>query len=65
LQKLWDKDIYEDMEEFQRIAILHSLKTTQSSLLREYLNKAKEDGRKYLVQNAAEIENEMNTSANK
>jgi hypothetical protein len=58
-KKFWDKNIYEDMEEFQRIAILHSLKTIQSPLLTDYLLKAKMDGRKHLVKNAEEIEDEI------
>jgi hypothetical protein len=55
-QQFWDKDKYGDMEEYQRIAVLHALNLINSSHLTTYIEKAKKDGRKYLVQNALDIE---------
>lgn len=52
----WDRNKYQDDTEYQRIAVLHSLYTTKSPMLKEYLKLAKEDGRKYLVDNANRIE---------
>ena len=45
--------------EYQRIMVLWVLKDLNSSHLQSYLKKAKEDGRKYLVQNAIEIKNNV------
>jgi hypothetical protein len=50
---------WETHHEYQRIAALSSLKTIESNMLSEYLNKAYKDGRKYLVAKAREIETEM------
>jgi hypothetical protein len=55
----WNRNIHGDMDEYQRIAVLHSLKTVNSPMLSTYLSLAKQDGRKYLVQNAIQIENEL------
>ena len=45
--------------EYQRIAVLSCLKTIESKMLSEYLDKAYKDGRKYLVAKARKIETEM------
>ncbi len=55
----WDRDIYGDLQEYQRIAVLHALFIAQSALLPRYIQLAKEDGRKWLVKNALEIEAEI------
>ena len=44
-------------QEYQRIAALWVLKYVSSSKLPEYLQRAKKDGRKYVIQNALEIQN--------
>jgi hypothetical protein len=56
-EKVWNKDKYGKMEEYQRIAVLHSLKIANSDKIGKYIEMAKTDGRKYLVENAIEIEN--------
>ena len=58
-KRAWDNNIHDEMDEYQRIAVLHSLKTVNSPMLSTYLNLAKQDGRKYLVLNAVQIENEI------
>lgn len=58
-RKHWERTIYGDMDEYQRIAILHSLKQIGSPLLKHYLELAKADGREYLVNNAVQIEGEV------
>jgi hypothetical protein len=45
--------------EYQRIAALSSLKTIESKMLPEYLNKAYKDGRKYIVAKARKIDTEI------
>jgi hypothetical protein len=55
-EKLWHKDIFGESEEYQRIAIIHSLHEIKSPKLAEYIKLAKDDGRKYLFKNALEIE---------
>jgi hypothetical protein len=55
-EKLWHKDIFGKSEEYQRIAIIHSLYEIKSPKLAEYIKLAKDDGRKYLLKNALEIE---------
>jgi hypothetical protein len=54
--KFWNKDKYGEMEEYQRIAVLHSLKEINSKYLSKYIEMAKQDGRKYLVHNALKLE---------
>ncbi len=61
VDKFWNKNKYGDMEEYQRKAVLYSLKTIHSELLDTYIELAKQDGRKYLVQDAIRIEAEKNT----
>ena len=63
-EKFWYKDRYGDMEEFQKIAVLHSLKTIKSRLLYNYIELAKQSGQKYLTENANQIENEINCETN-
>lgn len=55
-QLAWDRDIYGDMQQYQRIAVLHALATINSALLPKYIELAKQDGREYLVMNAINIE---------
>ena len=55
-EKFWNKDKYAEMEEYQRMAVLHSLKIVNSKLLPQYLKLAKLDGRKYLVEQAQKLE---------
>lgn len=55
-EKFWNKDKYGESEEYQRIAVLHSLKEINSEFLSRYIDMAKQDGRKYLVQTALEFE---------
>jgi hypothetical protein len=59
-EKIWNKNIFGEMEEYQRIAVLCALKEINSKKLLEYIKKAKEDGRKYLVENAEKIEDNYN-----
>ncbi len=55
-QIAWDRTEYGEMQEYQRIAVLHTLYSIKSSLLEKYITKAKQDGRKGLLKNALEIE---------
>ncbi|MBX7225483.1 MAG: hypothetical protein K1X55_05600 [Chitinophagales bacterium] len=59
-ERFWNKDKYADMEEYQKIAVLHSLKMVNSKLLDNYLKLAQQSGQKYLIQNANQIEKEKN-----
>ncbi len=52
----WDRNIYGDDDEYQRMAILYSLKEIGSPLLKHYLDLARKDGRPYLANSAREIE---------
>lgn len=54
--RAWERDCYGEWQEYQRIAVLHALAGIQSDLLTQYINLAKEDGRKWLVQAALDIE---------
>ena len=56
-EKFWHKDKYGEMEEYQKIAVLHSLKAFNSSHLDNYIKLAKQSGQKYLIENAEKIEN--------
>jgi len=58
-EQFWNKDKYGDMEEYQKIAVLHSLKIINSKLLDNYIELAKQSGQKYLIMNANQIENEI------
>jgi hypothetical protein len=59
-EKFWNKDKYGEMEEYQKIAVLHSLKTINSKLLDNYIELAKQSGQKYLIENAEKITTEKN-----
>lgn len=53
----WNKTCYPDeWQEYQRIAVLVSLDEVHSALLPRYLELAKRDGRKYLMQHVERIE---------
>lgn len=52
----WTRNTYGDVDEYQRMAVLATLKEIASPLLEEYLKLAKEDGRPYLVNLAMELE---------
>ncbi|MBX2978204.1 MAG: hypothetical protein KF905_02825 [Flavobacteriales bacterium] len=52
----WTRNLYGDVDEYQRMAILATLKEIASPLLEKYLKLAKEDGRPYLVNLALELE---------
>lgn len=54
----WNRNIYIDMDEYQKMAVLFSLKEINSRELDKYIQLAKQDGRPYLVQNAINIESE-------
>ena len=54
----WDRNLYGDVGEYQRMAVLSTLKEIGSPLLAHYLDLAKTDGRPYLVNLAREIEQE-------
>lgn len=59
-ERFWNKDKYAEMEEYQKIAVLHSLNTINSKFLDYYIQLAKKSGLTYLVKNANKIENEKN-----
>ena len=52
----WIRNLYGDLDEYQRMAVLATLKEIGSPLLESYLKLAKEDGRPYLVNLASELE---------
>ena len=53
----WNKTCYPDeWQEYQRIAVLVALDEVHSALLPRYLELAKRDGRKYLMQHVERIE---------
>lgn len=54
----WSRNVYGDMDEYQKMAVLYSLKEINSAQLDKYIQLAKQDGRHYLVQNAIKIESE-------
>jgi HEAT repeat protein len=54
----WNRNKYGDMDEYQRIAVLYALKEINSKQLDKYIRLAKQDGRRYLVENAIKIEGE-------
>ena len=61
-EKLWHKDKYGEMEEYQRMAILTALHIIKSDKLRQYIALAKKDGRQYLIAEAKRIEKEIKKS---
>ena len=53
----WERNCYShELQEYQRIAVLVSLNAIHSGLLPQYLERAKQDGRKYLLEHAERIE---------
>ncbi len=53
-----NRDIAEktsELQEYQRIAVLISLDAIHSDLLPQYLERAKQDGRRYLLEHAKRI----------
>ena len=53
----WERNCYSpELQEYQRIAVLVSLDAIHSDLLPQYLEWAKQDGRRYLLEHAERIE---------
>ena len=53
----WERNCYPpELQEYQRIAVLVSLDVIHSDLLPQYLERAKQDGRSYLLEHAKRIE---------
>ncbi len=52
----WIRNLYGEVDEYQRMAVLATLKEIGSPLLESYLKLAMEDGRPYLVNLASELE---------
>lgn len=53
----WERNCYSpELQEYQRIAVLVSLDAIHSDLLPQYLERAKQDGRSYLLEHAKRIE---------
>ena len=53
----WERNCYSpELQEYQRIAVLISLDAIHSDLLPQYLERAKQDGRSYLLEHAKRIE---------
>ena len=53
----WGRNCYSpELQEYQRIAVLVSLDAIHSDLLPQYLERAKQDGRRYLLEHAERIE---------
>ena len=53
----WERNCYFlELQEYQRIAVLVSLDAIHSDLLPQYLERAKQDGRRYLLEHAERIE---------
>ena len=53
----WERSCYSlELQEYQRIAVLVSLDAIHSGLLPQYLEQAKQDGRRYLLEHAKRIE---------
>mgnify|MGYP000385182224 FL=1 len=53
----WERNCYSpELQEYQRIAVLVSLDAMHSDLLPQYLERAKQDGRRYLLEHAKRIE---------
>ena len=56
----WERNCYSpELPEYQRIAVLVSLDAIHSDLLPQYLEQAKQDGRRYLLEHAKRIEGEL------
>ena len=55
--RFWERNCYSlELQEYQRIAVLVSLDAIHSGLLPQYLEQAKQDGRRYLLEHAKRIE---------
>ena len=55
----WERNCYSpELQEYQRIAVLISLDAIHSDQLPQYLEQAKQDGRRYLLEHAERIEGE-------
>lgn len=52
----WNRNIYGEMDEYQKMAVLQALKTINSPLLETYVEQAKKDHRKYLSDYAHKME---------
>ena len=53
----WERNCYShELQEYQLIAVLVSLDAIHSGLLPQYLERAKQDGRRYLLEHAERIE---------
>ena len=53
----WERNCYPlELQEYQRSAVLVSLDAIHSGLLPQYLEQAKQDGRRYLLEHAERIE---------
>ena len=53
----WERNCYSlELQEYQRIAVLVSLDAIHSVMLPQYLEQAKQDGRRYLLEHAKRIE---------
>ena len=53
----WERNCYSlELQEYQRIAVLASLDAIHSDLLPQYLERAKQDGRRYVLEHAERIE---------
>ena len=56
----WERNCYStELQEYQRIAVLVSLDAIHSDMLPQYLERAKQDGRSYLLEHAKRIEGEL------
>ena len=59
-EHFWQRGIYRDVagwdaDEYQKIAVLQALAAMGSPLLPQYLSLARQDGRRYLVQQAQDL----------
>jgi len=54
-EQFWNRRIYGDDEEYQRMAVLQALKDINSNLLDYYIELAREDGRRHLTAFANEL----------
>lgn len=52
----WNRNIHGEMDEYQKMAVLQTLKTIHSPLLEDYIEQAKADNRKYLSDYARKME---------
>ena len=57
-KEAWNRE--DEWQEYQRIAVLHSLKTANSAELKKYFELANEDGRQYLIMNVNKLKENKN-----